>query len=104
MGNGKASLKDDNTFSCSLNEPSGISSLYCSKANDVKVYIADCNNHCIRKILYDTGDIETLEIKNIPTMEDETDDTEGTTNKSGANDLDGMTLECDGKQCYPKFF
>ena len=69
----------------------------------MKVYIADCNNHAIRKILYDSGDMKTLEIKNIPPMED--DETEGTaTNKSGANDLDGMALECDGKQCYPKFF
>ena len=76
MGNGKAALKDDNTFNCSLNEPSGISSLYSAKHKDVKVFIADCNNHCIRTILYDTGDIRTLEIKNIPPMED--DETEGT--------------------------
>jgi len=33
-------------------------------------------------------------------------ETEGTTNKSGLNleeDV-GMGLECDGQQCYPKFF
>lgn len=33
-------------------------------------------------------------------------ETEGTTNKSGLNleeDI-GMGLECDGQQCYPKFF
>lgn len=28
LGNGKATLKDDNTFSCSLNEPSGFGSIF----------------------------------------------------------------------------
>ena len=30
-------------------------------------------------------------------------ETEGTTNKSGLEE-DAMGLECDGQQCYPKFF
>ena len=51
IGNGKAGLKDDNTFNAQLNEPSGAASL--NGPEDVKVFIADCNNHCIRRILYD---------------------------------------------------
>ena len=105
LGNGKATLKDDNTFSASLNEPSGIGTMFCAKENDVKVYIADCNNHCIRKLFYDSGDLKTVEIKNIPGAEEENDETEGTTtNKSGVNEDGDMPLECDGNQCYPKFF
>jgi hypothetical protein len=53
MGNGKSALKDDNTFNSSFNEPSGFGTLVDKKSNDVKVYIADCNNHCIRLIYYD---------------------------------------------------
>ena len=56
MGCGKAGLKDDNTFNASFNEPSGFASLPDHKKNDVIVYIADCNNHCIRRIEYDVGD------------------------------------------------
>jgi hypothetical protein len=66
LGSGKAGLKDENTFASSFNEPSGFSSLYDPVAKDVRVYIADCNNHCIRVCLYDTGDAQTLEIKGIP--------------------------------------
>jgi hypothetical protein len=51
IGNGKAGLKDENTFQAQLNEPSGIASL--NGEDDVKVFIADCNNHCIRRIVYD---------------------------------------------------
>lgn len=47
--------------------------------------------------------MKTLDIKNIPAMSDEADETEGTTNKSGVVEED-MALECDGKNCYPKFF
>lgn len=106
LGNGKAALKDENTFNSAFNEPSGFGSLYDPKANDVKVYIADCNNHCIRSVLYDSGDAKTVELKKVPPNGDaaDMDETEGTTtNKSGAND-DEMALECDGNQCYPKFF
>jgi hypothetical protein len=107
LGNGKAALKDENTFNSCFNEPSGFGSLYDSKAGDVKVYIADCNNHCIRSVLYDSGDAKTVELKKVPVNGDsatDMDETEGTTtNKSGAND-DEMALECDGNNCYPKFF
>jgi hypothetical protein len=34
----------------------------------VIVYVADCNNHCIRKVYYDVGDAKTLEFKNIPSV------------------------------------
>jgi hypothetical protein len=66
LGNGKATLKDEQTFDSSLNEPSGISSLFDKKVNDIKVFIADCNNHCIRFVYYDQGVLTTPEIKGIP--------------------------------------
>ncbi len=75
------------------------------------MYIADCNNHCIRLVQYDVGDAKTVEFKGIQSNEageginDDNDETEGTkTNKSGIGDDDYMPLECDGNMCYPKFF
>lgn len=53
LGNGKAALKDENTFNSSFNEPSGFASIVDQKSGDVRIYIADCNNHCIRMVLYD---------------------------------------------------
>ena len=38
-----ATLKDDQTFDASLNEPSGICSMYDPKADDIKVFIASLN-------------------------------------------------------------
>jgi hypothetical protein len=106
LGNGKAALKDDNTFNSSFNEPSGFSSIFSPKDQDVKIYISDCNNHCIRSVVYDQGDAVTVELKGVPTLDSpDNDETEGTTtNKSGLNEEDVMSLECDGNQCYPKFF
>lgn len=66
LGNGKATLKDDQTFEASLNEPSGICSLFDKKAQDIKVFIADCNNHCIRTVLYDQGLVVTPYMRNVP--------------------------------------
>jgi hypothetical protein len=53
LGNGKAQLKDENTFNSSFNEPSGFASLYDTVKKDIKIYVADCNNHCVRVVHYD---------------------------------------------------
>jgi len=112
LGNGKALLKDENTFNSSFNEPSGFASILDVASGDVRIYIADCNNHCIRTVLYDTGEVKTVELKGVPSTAEtnadgtnggDFDETEGTTtNKSGVED--DMPLECDGNNCYPKFF
>ena len=59
--------------------------------------------------MYDSGDATTIDIKGIPLVEPDelnNEETEGTTtNKSALNDDDNvMPLECDGNNCYPKFF
>tara|TARA_B110000285_G_C15104474_1_gene607089 strand:+ start:1456 stop:1857 length:402 start_codon:yes stop_codon:yes gene_type:complete len=69
LGNGHATLIDGQTFECSLNEPSGIDSVYDEAADDIKVFIADCNNHCIRYVHYDTGFVHTPVIKDVPKVE-----------------------------------
>ena len=66
LGNGKNTLKDDNTFQSSCNEPSGFASLFDEEKEDVKLYIADCNNHCVRRVFYDVGDVETYTLKGVP--------------------------------------
>lgn len=76
LGNGHATLVDEQTFEASLNEPSGISSIYDAEAKDIKVFIADCNNHCIRYVHYDTGFLKTPEISGIPKMFEQSDDNE----------------------------
>jgi DNA-binding beta-propeller fold protein YncE len=68
LGNGQATLVDDQTFDASLNEPSGICSIFDPAADDIKVFIADCNNHCIRYVHYDTGILTTPEFKGVPSV------------------------------------
>jgi hypothetical protein len=111
LGNGKAALKDENTFNASFNEPSGFASLLDKNVGDIKLYIADCNNHCIRSVFYDQGELKTLDFKGIPPVDstgsadNDGGETEGTTNKSAINDEDLVGgLECDGSNCYPKFY
>ena len=108
IGNVKAQLKDENTFNSSFNEPSGFASLYDTVKKDIKIYVADCNNHCVRVVHYDQGDVLTLDVKGIPAPlnaaatildpsgGDEGETAEGTTNKSNNVDEDAMGLECDG--------
>lgn len=87
--------------------------MYDPKAKDIKIYIADCNNHCVRTVHYDQGDTRTCEFKGIPqavqydklgaaiatnSQADDGETAEGTTNKSGLLDgEDVMGLECDGQ-------
>ena len=66
LGNGKNKLADETTFKSSFNEPSGVSSLYDEARRDVKVYICDTNNHCIRRVYYDQGVVDTPRIIGIP--------------------------------------
>ena len=66
LGSGRNHLVDETTFKSGFNEPSGISSLYDEEKRDVKVYICDTNNHCIRKTYYDVGQVETPTIKGVP--------------------------------------
>ena len=97
-----------------MNEPSGICSLYDAKAKDIKVFIADCNNHCIRYVHYDQGNVTTPEIKGVPLMGEEFEKMEdplpsqkqlktstiGTTLKTN-DTIESIT--CDGGKCYPKY-
>lgn len=66
LGSGKNRLRDETTFKACFNEPSGVSSLYDEERRDVKVYICDTNNHCIRRIYYDVGVVETPRISGVP--------------------------------------
>ena len=61
---------DETTFKSGFNEPSGISSLYDEERRDVKVYIADTNNSCIRRVYYDVGLVDTPSIRGIPACGD----------------------------------
>ena len=113
LGNGKNKLVDNTTFKACFNEPSGVSSLYDEQRRDVKVYICDTNNHCIRRVFYDMGVVETPQITGVPTCisgecapVDNTDD-EIEANKDHAiqqkqvpaNAAGG--LECVDGQCLP---
>ena len=66
LGSGQASLADETTFKSSFNEPSGVSSLYDEERRDVKVYVCDTNNHCVRRVYYDMGQVDTPTIKGVP--------------------------------------
>jgi len=106
LGDGKARWKDENTFEASFNEPSGVGSLYSKEVDDVILYVTDCNNHCVRRIQYDVGDVETVELKGIPPVGGQQ---EGTASEEKTADVTSKSgeeeeVECDGKLCYPKFF
>ena len=66
LGSGRNNLADETTFKSGFNEPSGVSSLYDEERRDVKVYICDTNNHCIRQTYYDVGSVVTPVIAGIP--------------------------------------
>jgi len=70
LGQGKNQIMDGATFNSCFNEPSGVSSLYDEAKRDVKVYIIDTNNHCIRRVYYDVGEVVTPEIKGVPMCAD----------------------------------
>jgi hypothetical protein len=57
---GEVGLKDGHTDKARFNEPSAISTLFDNSAQDVKIYICDTNNHCIRSCYYDSGTVTTL--------------------------------------------
>ena len=111
LGNGKSTLVDAQTFDASLNEPSGISSIFDHKENDIKVFIADCNNHCIRYVHYDTGIMHTPEMVGIPVPMDEEEESKevqkGTLSANNTtiktSDTTDMEFFCDGDKCYPSW-
>ena len=65
LGNGEGGLKDGNAMNSQFWEPSGVCSVW-SKEDDkdkLMIYVADTNNHWIRSVDYDEGDVQTLELK-----------------------------------------
>lgn len=97
-----------------------MSSLFDHERNDIRVFIADCNNHCIRTVYYDVGVLETPKMKNVPQMgyediyqtKEELFSQEGEraveerhilAKKPTSKTNDAMDLECDGDLCYPKW-
>ena len=110
LGDGNGSLKDGNAMNSKFNEPSGWYSLWVKDKNDndkLLVFVADWNNHCIRSIEYDEGDVNTLEIKNVPVNKAHTDtgSDEDMKNEDGAlvKKKNKMMVEWSGDVCYPKF-
>jgi hypothetical protein len=102
------SLIDGHTFNSAFNEPSGISSLYCEEKNDVKIYICDTNNHCIRKLYYDIGNVTTPDFSGITRCETELMEKQplldiSPSKKTPNPNQSGETnLVCEGGVCYPK--
>jgi hypothetical protein len=85
-----------------FNEPSGIATYYNEMADDVFIFIADCNNHSIRKVLLDQGEVTTIQIKNIIKEEEEFIETLSTEDMGSIEDL--IRLECDADTCFPRDF
>ncbi|CAI2361760.1 unnamed protein product [Moneuplotes crassus] len=96
LGNGEGGLQDGNLESSQFSEPSGCYSIWTKdiSGNDkLTVLIADTNNHCIRTVDYEDGEVTTLELKNIPPAR-----TSFNPSKTKA-----MEVKCEGGVCYPKF-
>ena len=62
----QTTLKDGSTNGVAFNEPQSISSLFDESRQDVKVYICDTNNHCIRVCHYDERAVTTLVMSGVP--------------------------------------
>jgi len=81
----------------------------------VKVYICDTNNHCIRKVYYDVGEVVTPEIRGVPLcMDGECNPTDleddslalkergivqRSPQKLGSKADEALNLECKNGQC-----
>ena len=80
LGDGNGDLKDGNAMNSQFSEPSGIYSLWVKDQNEndkLYVFVADCNNHCIRSVDYDEGEVTTIEIKGVPASLSSTEATSG---------------------------
>ena len=94
-----------------FNEPQGVSSLFDEATQDVRVYICDTNNHCIRTCFYDIGEVTTLEIKGIPTVNQELYEKDQVVDISAKkreskvqeDNEDETNLKCEDGNCYPVF-
>ena len=64
LGGGPGDFTDGLTEQSNFNEPTGLASLY--EGDQVKIFIADCNNHCIRYCDYDDGEVHTIELIGVP--------------------------------------
>lgn len=91
-GNEAHKLRDGTTGQCSFNEPQGISSLFDDQAQDVKIYICDTNNHCIRQCLYDLGHVTTCNFRGIPAPSEAQFDQKR---------LGSSQLNCQPNECVP---
>ena len=103
LGNGDSLLADGSTFRASFNEPSGLSSLYDEASRDVKVFVCDTNNHCIRRVLYDIGEVTTLKISGIPPASGDGSETLAETDLGSTKILNREFEEgmiCENGECY----
>jgi hypothetical protein len=102
LGNGTGGLKDGNATNSEFCEPSGCCSIWLKDHEDkdkLMVYVADTNNHCIRSIDYDEGDITTLELLNVPA----TKTISGAIFGKKVEVRSKMTVNCDGDVCVPTY-
>ena len=67
LGNGMSAWQDGITEDAEFYEPSGISSILIRGI--VHLFIADCNNHCIRIADYENGHVQTCKFEGIPENE-----------------------------------
>ena len=67
-GSGERKLADGAGSKASFNEPTGIAYSVSDEPGEKKlrVYVADCNNSCVRLIDYNTGEVTTPELKDVP--------------------------------------
>lgn len=103
LGNGNGTLKDGNAMNSEFSEPSGVYSLWIKDAsgNDkLLVFVSDWNNHWIRSVDYDEGEVTTMELLNVPRGV--------SSNEISEKDEEGekkpkFQVEWDGDVCRPKY-
>jgi hypothetical protein len=107
LGNGNGALKDGNAMNSEFSEPSGCHSLWIKDKEDndrLFVYVADCNNHWIRVVDYDEGDVTTLELLKVPPNGINTEvGSDREMENEEEIDKQGMEVKCEGNICYPKY-
>lgn len=72
-------------------------------AQDVKVYICDTNNHCIRTCYYDLGQVTTCVFKGVPSANSSAIGTKQDSIRKreavkGATDQ--TNFRCEGDECF----
>lgn len=106
LGNGSPGLKDGRFSDCSFNEPTDIASIRDRETGELRVYIADCNNSCIRCVDLTNECVYTVEFYKVPKSYRDICNSlnSRSTSEGTTTDNSDYAVHCEGDICTLKEF